>query len=242
MSNPYNPAMTPLKPHDQSVILRALSALMLVLSFVACGSNKMTGPSNSTTCRTYATTANVTAVSGGATQNALVSASFDSSTRKNTVTTMFANGGLCSTAVFSYSSVADFVDEIRVIPGVVLSLSNVNTNSGLCGTATATVTNAFDAQRRLQTVTTSPGGVTTYTAWDNSGRPTTGTTNTGVTITNVYDNTARTVTQTQVGGGTNTVNVQSFDTNGIQTTSVVTGSAGSSTTTFTTTSTTQVCK
>jgi hypothetical protein len=48
--------------------------------------------------------------------DALEAATFDSSSRKATVNTNFANGAPCSTLVTSYNSVADFVDEVRVIP------------------------------------------------------------------------------------------------------------------------------
>jgi hypothetical protein len=48
--------------------------------------------------------------------DALEAATFDSSSRTATVNTNFANGAPCSTLVTSYNSVADFVDEVRVIP------------------------------------------------------------------------------------------------------------------------------
>jgi hypothetical protein len=103
-----------------------------------------------------------------------------------------------------------------------------------------TVTYTYDGQRRLKSMT-SIGGTTTYTAWDNAGRPTAGTSN-GITIANVYNDAARTLTQTQTSNGGQSVNVQTFDANGIQLKVVNTDSNGTSTTTYNNTSTAQVCK
>jgi YD repeat-containing protein len=125
---------------------------------------------------------------------------------------------------------------------VFLSAGNVNTNSGACGAGTASNTNTHDAQRRLTQVTNSAGGVTTYTAWDSSGRPTTGSTN-GISIANVYDDAARTITQTQVPpAGTRSVSTQTFDADGAQVRVVVVEGNVTTTTTFANTATAKVCK
>jgi YD repeat-containing protein len=147
---------------------------------------------------------------------------------------------LCSTTVTNYDSVADFVNEAGVIPIVTLAASNTTTNSAFCGTGTQSVTFTYDSQRRL-TKFTSAGGTTSYTAWDSSDRPTVGTTN-GISISNVYDNAARTLTQTQVSNGAQTVTTITYDANGNQLSSVVTGAGGGTTTTYTNTSTATVCK
>ncbi len=235
--------------------------LVLALTAATCGQKSSTQPSGlggggnnsgnnsgggsnsgGSGCRTYATAADVsTTVSGVTLQTGKTTGAFDTGAKQSTIKTLFANGTLCSTAVFSYSSVADFVDEVRVVPGVTLAASNTNTSSGTCGTFSTTVSYTYDGQRRLKTMS-SIGGTTTYTAWDNSGRPTTGTTNTGITITNVYDDASRTLTQTQAGAGGQSVSVQTFDANGIQLKVVNTDSSGTSTTTYNNTSTAQVCK
>ena len=62
---------------------------------------------------------------------------FDSGSKKSTVTTMFANGAPCSTNITSYDSVADFIDEVHVVPPILRSTSNTNTNSGGCGRVTS---------------------------------------------------------------------------------------------------------
>lgn len=197
------------------------------------------------TCRTYPTAANVTTVSGGTTMNALLAASFNSGTNTSTITTMFANGAPCTTSVFTYTSRNDFVDEVRTVPGISLQTATTTTNSGACGSGTSTVSYTYDAQRRLTSFTTNALGVsgtTTYTAWDSSGRPTTGSFP-GTTIANVYNDTARALVQTQTtAGGSVSTGTVAFDANGAQLTSVVVSGANTTTTTYTNTATAQVCK
>jgi YD repeat-containing protein len=173
--------------------------------------------------------------------NAKLTASFNSSANQSTVNTLFANGALCSTTVGSYRSTADFVDEVRVIPGVFLVTSSTTTNSGACGSSSGTVTFTYDAQRRLTQQTTSVGGTTTWTAWDGSGRPTTGS-SPGVTYVQAYDDAARTVTTTTTNSSGASVGVLTFDANGNQIRNEVSGAAGTSITTFSITSTDRVCK
>jgi hypothetical protein len=233
--------------------IACLTAIAAVLVGGACGGgsgssgssnpSNPTGPGTGTSgrCRTYPTVAGVTTTAAGITQNANLTGAFNASTNQATITISFGGGGLCSTAVHSYRSVADFVDEVRVVPPVPLVLSTTTTNSGSCGSGTATATNTYDAQRRLMQIS-SVGGTITYTAWDTSNRPTTGTMSTGGTITNVYNDPARTITQTQVSGGVTTVTTMSYDSNGAQTMVVVTISgAVVTTTTFNNTATAQIC-
>src|SRR5580765_429139 len=161
--------------------MASLAAIAAILVGVACGggsggsSNPSTptppgtGGGTSGRCRTYPTVAGVTTTAAGITQNANLTGAFNSSTDQATITISFAGGGLCSTAVHSYRSVADFVDEVRVVPPVPLVLSTTTTNSGSCGSGTATATNTYDAQRRLMQIS-SVGGTITYTAWDTSNR------------------------------------------------------------------------
>jgi YD repeat-containing protein len=174
----------------------------------------------------------------------VVSATFDTSKKQLTELIKSASGALCTTAVFNYASIADFVDEVRVIPGVTLAVSNTQTNSAACGSGSGTVTFSYDSMRRL-TGFSNPGGTTTYTAWDSSGRPTAGVTSTGTTISTVYDDMARALTQTlTTAAGVKTVSVQSFDANGNQTTVVELDASGvpKSTLTYNIMSTAQVCK
>jgi hypothetical protein len=194
-------------------------------------------------CRTYPTAANVhtETTASKIVFDALVSGTFDTGSKKSTVTTMFANGAPCSTNITDYASVADFVDEVHVVPPIFRSTSNTNTNSGACGKVTATNTYTYDGQRRLVSMSNDVGGVTTYTAWDTAGRPTKGTSNGSITISNAYDDGARTTTQTQTGPNGKSVTTMTFDANGAQLQSVVTSGKVTTTTTFTNTATATVC-
>ena len=230
--------------------IRLTFAVACVATGMACGSSTSSSGSSSPTapgsgtgtssvCRTYPTAANVTITTLGITQNAVLTGAFNTSTNQGTITVQFTNGSPCSTAVHGYRSTADFVDEVRVIPPAPLEISTT-TSSGSCGSGTGTVTLTYDSTRRLTQVT-APTGTTTYTAWDTSGRATTGSFP-GGSITNVYNDAARTVTQTQTSGGVTTVSAMTYDANGGQTMIVNTTSSVVATTTFNNTSTATVCK
>jgi hypothetical protein len=199
------------------------------------------GGTSGSSCRTYSTAADVSTRTSGTSIvfNAKETANFDASAKKVTVETKFANGTACNTAISSYNSVADFVDEVRVIPPVNLQTGSTSTNSGGCPGGSGSNTFTYDSQRRLTAIVPNTGNPTTYTAWDSSGRPTAGSSG-GASISIAYDNAARTQTQTQTSpAATSTL---SFDANGILTSSVVSSGGVTSTTTFTTTSTATVCK
>jgi YD repeat-containing protein len=146
--------------------------------------------------------------------------------------------------VTTWRSTADFVDEINVVPPLTLWTGTTAT-----GDAVFTWTNSYDSQGRLTGFTSiQVGGTITvrYTAWDASGRPTTGTM-TGPASTSTlalaYDNAGRTLTTTTTTNGLVGVIVQTFDANGNSTVSQSTITGGlPSTTTTTIQSTTKVCK
>jgi hypothetical protein len=238
---------------------RRAGAIVLAAAGITCGggggggsnssSGSPTAPGGASpggpSCRTYPTSANVHTTSSASSVvfDALEAATFDPASRKATVNTNFANGAPCSTLVTSYNSVADFVDEVRVIPPVAFSTGAVNTNSGSCGSVTASTIYTYDSQRRLTQISNSVGGVITYTAWDSSGRPTTGTMSGGGTISIVYDNAARSWTETQTqSNGTRSVGTLTFDANGAQIRNVVVQGNVTTTTTFTNTAIATVCK
>jgi len=235
--------------------VRFVGAVVLTSAALGCGGSgsssggttTTTGPTppggtSTNSCRTYPTKANVhtTVSSSSITFDAIETGSFDSSTRKATVLSNFANGALCSTSVVSYNTVADFVDEVKVIPPITLAINNVNTNSGSCGTGTATTGYVYDSQRRVVQITNGTSAATTYTAWDSSGRPTAGTTGSN-TLTLAYNDAARTVTVTQTGAQPS-VGTMSFDANGLQTQIVLVQGTTTTTTTFTNTATATACK
>jgi hypothetical protein len=142
--------------------------------------------------------------------------------------------------VSTYRSVADFVDEVRVVPGLSMQISTSTTNTGACGFGTNTAAFTYDSQRRVASVS-SGTSTTVYTAWDGSGRPTAGSF-TGTTIANVYNDATRTWVQTQVTGANTSTTTTTFDANGLQLTVVNVSGGNQSTTTFTNTATAQVCK
>ena len=193
--------------------------------------------SGSGPCRTYPTAATVPMARGALTQMPQLTGSFDSSANTATVTV-----GTCTTAVSTYRSTADFVDEVRVIPSLTMQTSTTTTFGGDCDSGTSTVSHVYDSQRRLVSSTTG-GVVTTYTAWDSVGRPTAGS-YPGTTIANTYNDSTRTWVQTQRGGvtGATRTTTVTYDANGAQTSVVVISGAITATTTFNTTATAQVCK
>src|SRR5579862_9875528 len=125
------------------------AVVTLAMALTTCGggssNSSVTAPGGSSgsgpACRTYATNSNVTTVSRGVTLNAVQTGTFDTAAKQAIVKEFFVNGTLCSTGVASYNSVADFVDEIRTIPGVTLATGSTTTNSGSCGSGTASGTN-----------------------------------------------------------------------------------------------------
>jgi YD repeat-containing protein len=203
------------------------------------------GSSSGPACRTYFTNENITTRTSGTNIvfNAIQSANFDTSTKKATTQVKFTNGSVCGTGVASYNSVADFVDEVRVIPPVFLAVGTTSAGGGSCGggaAAAGSLTYHYDGSRRLTGWTAVPGDTTTFTAWDSSGRPTTGTTSSGGTLSLVYDDGARTSTATSNPG--NTISTLTFDANGNMIKQVLVTGGATVTTTFDITSTATVCK
>jgi hypothetical protein len=237
--------------------VRQIAAVVLAAAGVTCGggggSNGGGGGAGSPggpspvpapqVCRTYPTAAKVhtETTASKIVFDAVVSGTFDEGSKKSTVNTMFANGAPCSTNITSYQSVADFIDEVHVVPPIFRSTSNTNTNSGACGKVTATNTYNYDGQRRLVSMTNDVGGDTTYTAWDGAGRPTKGTSG-SVAMSIAYDDGAKTMTTTSTGPNGKSVGTLTFDANGAQIKNVVTSGKVTTTTTFTNTGTATVCR
>src|SRR5262249_12272586 len=148
---------------------RFLAIAALALAGATCGSKSPTAPGSTgsgASCRTYASTLNVQTTNSASsiTFNATQDGSFDTGSKKSTATVKVAGGAACSVAVTSYNSVADFVDEVGVIPTIAKSTSTTTTNQGGCGTSTGTSTNSYDSQGRLKSTSNNLGATTTYTA------------------------------------------------------------------------------
>ena len=166
-------------------------------------------------------------------------------------------------ATVQYNSVADFVDEVRVVPPVSRWTRNsvIGTPiSGSCGpgSGSASITPTYDSQGRLAVVVavgqvtpplvTVGTSTTTYSAWDSFGRPTAGTvivrssrpspvSFTG-TVSVSYDNAARTTRTTTLISGQQTVSTITYDANG----NIVSTVGPEGLTTSTTTSTARICR
>ncbi len=160
------------------------------------------------------------------------------------VDSRFGPGKISQTTRFASRS--DIIDEIATNPPRPLasSTTTVTTVSGVSFTTTAT--NAYDAQRRLTStavVTDAPPltVTTTFSAWDASGRPTTGTMNIPnvgqVGVSNTYDNVNHTVRRDT---GLN-VCTQTHDANGNIIKETCTGTSPS-TTDVTIRETQQICR
>ena len=114
-----------------------------------------------------------------------------------------------------YNSVADFIDEIRVVPPV----ARIQTQSRRYASGPAPnseVTYEYDAARRQTRLSTNMAGnllLTTYSAWDASGRPTAATVSSRASTINLqyrYDDAARTMTTTNPAGS----QTETYDTDG----------------------------
>jgi hypothetical protein len=231
-----------------------------VLLFAAgCGGSPTTpggggGSTGQSSCRNYVTASSQVTQSPQYVATIASTGSFNSSTFQ--LTAPFAYSDTQGTTfttnqVLSYPSIADFVDEVSVIPPLTRWTGLTITSTGSSGTVTTTNTNSFDGQKRwTQNLANTPGTasvITTYTAWDSAGRATAGNLTTGAGLTTIaftYNDAARTQTQTSSTPGFATyVGVSTFDANGNMTQNVATvdgATVANSTVTIVTTG--RVCK
>ena len=185
---------------------RASSVLAVVTLMTGCGGAGTSStpvsptdpPQMSGVCRNYASSVTATSTTtytgmnpAGTVDTQDVTASYNTATNQlSEMGTGMSSNGMCRRSFIqltNYRSVADFVEEVSVIPPRTrwLSQSVTSTGSGPSpcanGTSAATTTNSYDSQGRLARST---GGVTSvvapyllgnnnvYTAWDVFGRPT----------------------------------------------------------------------
>jgi YD repeat-containing protein len=238
--------------------LRAVRLPCLLLSLAAAGAcggtasspTQSTGGANSggsgPTCRTYPASSTVSFQStDGVTRTSPSTCAWDANLHQLTCTISVSSGGpVCTTTVSGYASTADFIDELRAIPPVLLRTSDVQTSSGAppCGAgAIQNITYVYDAQRRL-TQLLNGTFTTTFTSWDSVGRPTAGSLTSGAPVTIAYDAAARTQTQTTGTGGAAVVVTTTFDTTGTPIRVVTQENGVTSTTTTQVTATAQVCR
>lgn len=210
------------------------ATIVLGAAMYACGGNPTTSTPVSGVCRSYAssvtsttTTTNTFPFVTTSTQN--ITSSYNTATNQLSATGTATDSLGCQYSgswSTNYSSSADFIDEVSVIPPKTrwATQSATVTRSGPggpCGngTFTGTTTNSYDSQGRLVGSVLTGGGFSfpgvifegtgVYTAWDVSGRPTA---RSPWVIS--YDDAARTRSTTLNSGGLNMTTVDAFDVNG----------------------------
>ena len=157
-------------------------------------------------CRTYSVE-EVRTASGAASGTISQTCQFDTATfeRVCTIRSRMSAGAFTLNLTDKYASVADFVDEIRVVPPIArIQRQTRRFTSGPA--ANADVTYEYDGARRQTRLSAVVGGnsmVTTYNTWDAAGRPTGAVSSSRASTFSLkytYDDAARTMTITGPAG------------------------------------------
>jgi hypothetical protein len=224
--------------------MQKLIVLAVVTLLIGCGGSGTSAtpvsPDGPGICRNYASSVTKTTTTtytgmnpAGTVSTQDVTASYNTGSNQLSETGTGMSGMCRSSVVWltSYSSVADFVDEVSVIPPKTRWASQSGTGmysgpSGPCrnDTLSGTTTNSYDSQGRLATsvstgpiggslVATSLGNNNIYTAWDVFGRQA-AYAHPGLGALNYvsYDDSARTRTTRYFAAPTTTADT--FDSNG----------------------------
>ena len=213
-------------------------AIALGAAMSACGGSPTTSTPVSGVCRNYASSVTSTTTTTNtfpfvitSTQN--ITSSYDAATNRLSATGAATSSLGCQYSgswSTNYGSVADFIDEVSVVPPKTRWATRSATvtdsgPSGPCanGTFTTTTTNSYDSQGRLVSRgstglgTTFPGiegfSDTVYTAWDVVGRPTAYPLSPPRWVVS-YDDAARTRSTTLNSGQLRITTVDTFDANG----------------------------
>ena len=229
---------------EQGMAIRPTTMRLLVfcsLASLTAGGNAASQPTRGgQSCRTYATASTTITTSPGGAFSRTLSCSFKATTNQLACTMTLSTCGTVSLST-NYASRADFVDEVSVIPPRML-LTGQTTAPNPCRITDATHT--YDDKKRLLQYTI--GGLTyRYSAWDSSGRPTSGIITGAGAPTNeswTYTDATRTAVLVQSVQGVSTTTTYHYDANGNPTTVVVRSGGTTSTSTTSTKETAQVCK
>ena len=173
------------------------------------------GPGSGAGCRTYAAE-EVSTVTGPGAGTITQSCHFDPARRQHacTIRSRTEAGDFTLTDVQTYASIADFVDEVRVIPPVSLVLRETRRFSRT--DSDSDISFEHDKTGRQTRALMSINGqqiVVTYGEWDAKGRSTVETSKgvtAPITLRHVYDDNARTTTTTGPSG----VDTKTYDANG----------------------------
>ncbi|HXT70441.1 MAG TPA: hypothetical protein VN700_11830 [Vicinamibacterales bacterium] len=191
-----------------------LPALVLVPAILSLAGNPALQQAGA--CRTFSAEEirTITGASGGTIWQAcrfdLATMSRICSVRTQTTATNFE-----VTFTDKYNSVADFVDEVRIVPPIARIQTQARQYTSGRGT-NGQIKYEYDGDRRQTRLTSNMGGnllVTTYTSWDPKGRPTIATISSQASSFNLqykYDDALRTMTITGPAG----IEVDTYDENG----------------------------
>lgn len=211
--------------------------LAAAVTTTAAGKFDQSQQEGSAACRTYPRRV-VQDTQGTAGRTVLTSrGGFDVSAKETRLEVTFEQSGgarFSNRQIAEYDSVADFIREVRVVPGI-----NLWKVTRITGTPAMVVTNEFDSQGRVARTTTSQPGtthVTTNSAWDGFGRPTAGSITRENTLASrfsyQYDDPGRTQTYRVTAGGVDTVYRTEFDARGFAVRMTTTTGVGSEVTTY----------
>jgi hypothetical protein len=191
-----------------------LARLVLTCAVSAIGLARVAGqvpPAPS--CRTYSAD-EMRTLSGASSGTINQTCHFDAATyeRLCTIRSRTSASSFTLNLTDTYTSVADFVDEIRVIPPIArIQRQTRRFTNGPA--ANADVTYEYDSARRQTRLSTAVNrnlSVMTYNSWDAMGRPTSGVSSSRastVSLKYTYDDAARTMTITGPAG----VEVDTYD-------------------------------
>jgi len=167
-------------------------------------------------CRTYATD-EVSTVTGSGAGSIRQTCHFAPSQLEQTcrVESRTEAGTFTLTDVQTYASVADFVDEVRVVPPLFLAQRETRRFTNLAGSDADITFERDTAGRQTRAIVAINGQqiVMTYSDWDAKGRPMTETSRgvtAPITLHHAYDDDARTTTTTGPSGA----DTKTFDANG----------------------------
>ena len=195
-------------------------------------------------CRTF-TAEEVRTVSGAAAGTISQTCRFDvpTTSRICTMRTRLKHTSFDLSYTDKYSSVADFVDEIRIVPPISRIQSQTRRYTSGSG-PNAEIAYEYDGAGRQTRLSTNMSGnllVTTYSAWDPLGRPTVATVSSRAPTINLqykYDDALRTMTTTNPAG----IQVSTYDSDGNMIREESTDGGGKTTSAFKINKTEKVCK
>jgi hypothetical protein len=183
-------------------ICLVLTSAASALAWVGVSGQTASAPS----CRTYSAE-EVRTLSGAASGTIEQNCRFDAATFERVCTMRSRTSAASFTLDLrdTYGSVADFVDEIRVVPPLARIQRQTRRFTSGAG-ANAAITYEYDGARRQTRLSTSVNNnlmVTTYSGWDAAGRPTLAVSSSRastVSLKYAYDDAARTMAITGPAG------------------------------------------